>query len=91
MKSKTILIICAALLAGSVLAETQTANGTISDVIVYHGRALVTRTIELGDTGTGDLELLVENLPDRILPESLYAQAADSIQVLSVRYRVKEI
>ena len=92
MKTRLLLLIVSvALLAGSVLAETQTANGTISDVIVYHGRALVTRTIELGDTGTGDLELLVENLPDRILPESLYAQAADSIQVLSVRYRVKEI
>ncbi|MHC4881876.1 MAG: mucoidy inhibitor MuiA family protein [Planctomycetota bacterium] len=90
MKTRIFLTVLATLLAGSVFAETQTANGTISDVIVYHGRALVTRTIELDKPG-GDVELLVEDLPERILPESIYAQAADGIQVLSVRYRVKEI
>ena len=73
-----------------VFAETQTNNGTITDVIVYHGQALVTRTIELDKT-TGDIELLVENLPERILPESLYAQSNDGIQVLSVRYREKTV
>ncbi|MHC5083591.1 MAG: mucoidy inhibitor MuiA family protein, partial [Planctomycetota bacterium] len=73
-----------------VIAEPKPASGEITNVIVYHGRALVTRTIELDKT-TGDIELLVEHLPDRILPESIYAQADDGIQVLSVRYRVKEI
>lgn len=90
MKSKLPLIMLIALLAGPLFAETQANDGTITDVIVYHGRALVTRTIQL-DKPSGDVELLVENLPERILPESLYAQAADGIQVLSVRYRVKEI
>ena len=91
MKTKLLFIVLATLLTGSVFAETQTANGVISDVIVYHGRALVTRTIELEKHPEGDLELLVENLPDRILPESIYAQTGGGIQVLSVRYRVKEI
>ena len=90
MKSRLLMMVFTALLARAVFAETQTANGTISDVIVYHGRALVTRTVELEKSG-GDVELLIENLPERILPESLYAQAADGVQVLSVRYRVKEI
>jgi hypothetical protein len=74
----------------SLFAEEKAQNGTITDVIVYHGQALVTRSIELQEM-TGDTELLIENLPDRILPESLYAQSDDGIQVLSVRYRVKEI
>ena len=86
-KSLTIVLI---LLSGTIFAETLTNDGTITDVIVYHGQALVTRTIEL-QTGGGDVELLVENLPERILPESLYAQSNNGIQVLSVRYRVKEI
>ena len=90
MKVRLLLIGFIATLMGPLFAETQTANGTISDVIVYRGRALVTRTIEL-QTAAGDIELLIENLPKCILPESLYAQAADGIQVLSVRYRVKEI
>ena len=64
-------------------AKHKSITEPITDVIVYHGRALVTRTIEL-DNSTGDIELLVENLPEQILPESIYAQAADGIQVLSV-------
>ena len=88
---KTVLILIALTLTSlPVFAETQTNNGTITDVIVYHGQALVTRTIELDKT-TGDIELLVENLPDKILSESIYAQSNNGIQVLSVRYRVKEI
>jgi len=73
----------------SVLAAPQVNDGTITDVIVYRGQALVTRTIELKN-GSGDVELLVENLPEQIIPESLYALSNDGIQVLSVRYRVKE-
>jgi len=90
MKTRLLIVVLVVLLTGSLRAETQTANGTISSVIVYHGRALVTRTVELEKSG-GDVELLIEDLPSRILPESLYAQASDGIQVLSVRYRVKQI
>jgi len=90
MKTELFMITFVTLLIGPLFAETQTADGTISDVIVYHGRALVTRTIELEKAG-GDMELLIEDLPERILPESIYAQAANGIQVLSVRYRVKQI
>ena len=90
MKPKLFFIVVTALLCGPVFAETQSNEGAITDVIVYHGRALVTRTIQL-EKPSGDVELLVENLPERILPESLYAQAADGIQVLSVRYRIKEL
>ena len=90
MKRRLLFIVLAALSATPLFAEKQAADGTISDVIVYHGRALVTRTIEL-DKPSGDVELLIENLPERIIPESLYAQATDGIQVLSVRYRVKEV
>lgn len=90
MKAKLFLMAAIALLVRPAFAETQSNDGAITDVIVYHGRALVTRTIQL-EKPSGDVELLVENLPERILPESLYAQATDGIQVLSVRYRVKEI
>ena len=70
-------------------AEPITTRGEISDVIVYRGQALVTRTIKL-DQPAGDLELLVEDLPDKVLPDSLYAQVKGGATVLSVRYRVKE-
>lgn len=86
---KTVLpIILFVLTALPLLAAPQVNNGDITDVIVYHGQALVTRTIELGGS-VGDIELLVENLPEKILPESLYALSNNGIQVLSVRYREK--
>jgi hypothetical protein len=90
MKTKLFVGVLTALLTGPLFAEPQMVESSISEVIVYHGQALVTRTIKLDKAG-GDMELLVENLPERILPESLYAQASDGIQVLSVRYRIKEI
>ena len=88
---KAVLTLFVLMLASMpVFAEPQVNDGIITDVIVYHGQALVTRNIELKNTGD-DVELLVENLPDNILPESLYALSNNGIQVLSVRYRVKEI
>lgn len=73
-----------------VFAAPAVNDGDITDVIVYRGQALVTRTIKLANAG-GDVELLVENLPEKILPESLYAVSNNGIQVLSVRYREKTI
>jgi hypothetical protein len=88
---KPVMIFIALTLASQpIFAAEQAHNGMITDVIVYHGQALVTRTIELQEM-SGDIELLIENLPERILPESHYAQSNHGIQVLSVRYRVKEI
>ncbi len=88
---RTVWIVTALILMSvPALADSQVNDGTITDVIVYRGQALVTRTIML-DKGDGDIELLVENLPEQILPDSLYAVSTDGIQVLSVRYRVKEI
>jgi hypothetical protein len=73
-----------------IIAEPVTVDGPISSVIVYRGQALVTRTLNIPQTG-GDMELLIENLPEKILPESLYAQSDGSVSVLSVRYREKAI
>lgn len=84
------LVTTLALCVMPLFAEPQADDGAITGVIVYHGQALVTRTIQLNQAG-GDVELLVENLPEKILPESLYALSNDGVQVLSVRYRVKEI
>lgn len=90
MKIKLFVLVLTALLTSFLSAQPQLVESRISSVIVYHGQALTTRIIKL-DSVRGDLELLVENLPERILPETLYAQASDGIQVLSVRYRIKEI
>ncbi len=81
-----IFLVC---LAGFAVAEPVPVNGPVTDVIVYRGQALVTRSLNV--EGAGDIELLIEDLPERIIPESLYAQSDASVSVLSVRYREKVI
>lgn len=64
--------------------------GTISQVIVYRGQALVTRKIEM-ELGQGSTELVVQQLPNQIVSESLYAEAVDGVTVTSVRYRERAV
>jgi hypothetical protein len=68
----------------------QEVTGSVSEVIVYRGQALVTRTIEL-DLPQGGSELIVRKLPNKIVPESLYAQASGDATVSSVRYRERAV
>jgi len=64
--------------------------GSISNVIVYRGQALVTRSIELV-LPEGGSELIVKKLPGKIVSESLYAQASDDVTIASVRYRERAV
>jgi uncharacterized protein (TIGR02231 family) len=90
MKNRTQAFIVAAaaigLLAGVTAADALQTTGDISKVTVYRGQAMVTRAIGV-DLPVGTSEVIVENLPARIIPESLYAQTAGDVAVLSVRYR----
>lgn len=94
MKNQTQTFIVAtvitALLAGIVLADVPRTTGTISQVTVYRGQALVTRTIEV-DLQPGTSELIVDELPARIVSESLHAQTSGKAKVLSVRYREQAV
>ena len=94
MKTRTQVFVLASvaicLLTASAFAELPTITGTISKVTAYRGQALVTRTITV-NLAPGTSELIVGNLPAKIIPESLYAQTACVIKVLSVRYREKAI
>jgi uncharacterized protein (TIGR02231 family) len=83
-------IVVIALVTVAAFADVPTTTGIISKVTVYRGQALVTRTISI-DLPPGTSELIVEDLPVRIVPESIYAQTSDNIRVLSVRYREKAV
>ncbi|AQT67862.1 hypothetical protein STSP2_01014 [Anaerohalosphaera lusitana] len=67
-------------------AEPQTTTGQITDVTVYHGQALVTRTLDL-ELPTGTSEVVVDDLPNHILPDSIYALSDNGTKVISIRYR----
>lgn len=78
------VMVCLCMAAG--YGEPVAVDGAVTSVIVYRGQALVTRSLTL-PPGTDEMELLVEHLPEKILPESIYAQSDGSLSVLSVRYR----
>ena len=87
---KTIIIAIMLLACNLAVAQKLELKGEISSVIVYRGQALVTRSINI-DLPEGSSELIVNDLPSRIIPESLYSQSPDGTKVLSLRYREKAI
>ncbi len=66
------------------------AKSTIDSVTLYRNQALVTRVVR-GDVPAGITQLLVGDLPERIAPASLFAEAAEGTQVRAVRYRIRAV
>ena len=93
MKRQTlILAVSIFVLVQPVLAQRAVPGvvGSISKVTVYRGQALVTRQIAI-DASEGSSEVIVKDLPENLVSDSLFAQAPDGMIVSSVRYREKEI
>jgi uncharacterized protein (TIGR02231 family) len=94
MKERTqtlaLTVVVIGLLASAAFADVPRTAGTISKVTVYRGQALVTRAVNV-DLPPEASELIVENLPAQVVPESIYAQASDAVKVLSVRYRERPV
>lgn len=71
-------------------AEVTPVTGRVSEVTVYQGQALVTRAVDVPGAA-GLHEIVVTDLPEHILPGSLYAESASGVEVRSVRYRVRPV
>ncbi|HIJ52005.1 MAG TPA: mucoidy inhibitor MuiA family protein [Planctomycetes bacterium] len=94
MEKKTqalvLAVVVIALATTAAFADAQTISGAISKVTVYRGQALVTRTLNV-DLPAGTSELIVTDLPAKIVSESIYAQTSGDIKVLSVRFRERAV
>jgi hypothetical protein len=78
-------------LALSASADPIQTKGVIDDVTVYRGQALVSRAVTI-DAGPGLAEILVTDLPEQVVPASLYAESnGQGIEVRSVRYRIRPV
>jgi uncharacterized protein (TIGR02231 family) len=84
------MILCVLILSTGAWAKSIEAKGSIEAVTVYRGQALVTRVVEIDGSG-GSLELVVTELPARIVPESLFASGEDGVQIRAVRYRSRAV
>lgn len=76
--------------AGMLRAGEVQTPGKLHAVTVYRGQALVTRLVEIpGPAGLH--EVIVTDLPEHVVPGSLYAESADGVQVRSVLYRQRPV
>lgn len=64
--------------------------GAIDAVTVFRGQALVTRMIPAG-SATGLREFVVTNLPEMVVPASLYAEGGAGVEIRSVSYRIRPV
>lgn len=70
--------------------ESVTQAGAVEQVTLYRGQALVSRTIPI-EAARGNIELVVPDLPANVVPESLFAEGAEGLQVRAVRYRTRAV
>jgi len=59
-------------------------------VRAYRGQALVTRTVSF-DAVAGPQQVVVADLPSRLVPESLYATGDDNLTIRATRFRASAL
>jgi uncharacterized protein (TIGR02231 family) len=72
------------------LAAQTVVSGSVTQVVLYRGQALVTREINL-DEAVGAIECVVSDLPEHVVPESLYAEGGTGLEVRAVRFRARAV
>ncbi len=58
----------------------------VSEVTLYREQAMVTRVIAIDSVGPSQ-EVVVKDLPEQIVPESLFAEGNGGVEVRAVRFR----
>lgn len=79
-----------ALMTSMACGQAVEVKGVVDAVTVYRGQALVTREVAVA-AREGTFEILVTDLPARVIASSLHADSPDGVQVRSVRYRTRPI
>ena len=70
--------------------EPASVAGQVQEVTLYHGQAMITRTIPL-DGAKGGQEVVVSPLPEQIVPQSLFAEGSDGVEIRAVRFRCRAV
>jgi hypothetical protein len=75
------------LLATPLYAATE---GRVTEVTLYRGQAQVTRTVPV-EGAAGRMEVVVSNLPEQIVPNSLFAEGGDAVEIRAVRFHTRAV
>jgi hypothetical protein len=65
-------------------------EGRISAVTLYRGQAQITRTVPI-EGAAGRLEVVVSQLPEQIVPNSLFAEGGEGVEIRAVRFRTRAV
>lgn len=87
------LLLClplAVLCQNSIALAATVTVGHVSHITLYRGQAMVTREISVeGDAG--GLEIVVGDLPEQVVPNSLFAEGNDQVEIRAVRFRSRAV
>lgn len=91
MKTTKIVLVVSLLLANFATAQVKETIGKskISHVTLYRSQAMISREVTVNNQ-TGELAILIEDLPSSIDPGSLFA-TSDELKIRSVRYLTEYI
>ncbi|MBC8869992.1 MAG: mucoidy inhibitor MuiA family protein [Planctomycetes bacterium] len=88
--SSVALLLVALATPNAASAQPTTEVGKVTTVTLYRGQALVTREIPL-KAGQGAIEIVVGDLPERVVSDSLFAEGSPGIDVRAVRFRSQAV
>jgi hypothetical protein len=71
-------------------ADPAQLSGKVDAVTVYRGQALVTRLVDVPGPA-GLREVVVTNLPEHVIPGSVFAEAGPAVEIRSVVFRVRAV
>jgi uncharacterized protein (TIGR02231 family) len=73
-----------------VLAAQTAEVGQVTKVTLYRGQAMVTREVSL-TAGPGASEIVIGDLPEQVVPDSLFAEGSQGVEVRAVRFRSQAV
>src|SRR5688500_15121669 len=62
----------------------------VTEWTLYPGQAQVTRTVPV-EGAAGRVEVVVGNFPEQIVPNSLFAEGGDAVEIRAVRFRTRAV
>ena len=84
------LLEMAVILPSAALAAPATISGKVTKVTLYRGQAMVTCEVPL-DGAPGAREIVVGDLPEHVVSDSLFAEGSVGVEVRAVRYRTHAV
>ena len=70
--------------------DTLQENGEVTDVTLYRNQARVTRTVYV-EGRKGEFELVISELPENIVPNSLFAEGINDTEIRAVQFRTRAV